>query len=86
MLFRSTSPGPKTNAGLRMAWDIPESRIASSTSPLPLKYGYGLSGLALVMLTWMRRFTPALRAASTRSFEFSAARPKSVPPRANLIQ
>ena len=55
--------------------------MASSTSPLPRKYGSGESDDALVMLMCTMRRTPASAAAAMSAIEFSTARSKVTPPR-----
>ena len=86
MLFSSTSSTPKTRVGLTMAYGTPKVFSASSTRPLPLKYGSRDPESALVMETWTIRVTPASLAASNSAVEFSTARSKVVSPRANLTQ
>ena len=50
MYLRRISSLPKMIAGLRIAYERPDSLTARSTSALPRKYGSGESTEALVML------------------------------------
>ena len=86
MLFSSTSSAPKTRVGLRMAYRTPSPLSASSTRPLPLKYGSLDPESALVMETWTILPTPASPAAPNSASVLATARSKVVSPRANLTQ
>ena len=65
MLFRRTSSALYSTVGRRMAWETPSSFLrASSSCPLPRRWGRSDSGSGLVMLMWTILLTPAPLAAS----------------------
>ena len=86
MLLISTPSPPNRMAGRSTACETPRSRSACSTAALPRKYGYGESGLGLVIDTCTIRRTPAVAAAWNSMRERVTATGWSTSPCANRTQ